>query len=219
MAKQKFRGIVPGLIILLALGFIIYRLTYKAAPPSREGLYRLVGTKLGESFSNYLPEEKKIMIFVFEGQESYVKGLKKKLSAKEMIIAKLRISPEEIMFSEDSYEDKLVEFYNRKLSENPDISGLIFFSQLPELRKLNIFSKENPPKVALLTGMSPKITRLIKEGYVQVVVAGTPEVHIMRKGEKKSPEELFKERFMIVTRDNLETIIRKYPQYNVGDIS
>jgi len=62
--------------------------------------------------------------------------------------------------------------------------------------------------------MSPKLTGLIKEGYIEVVIAGTPEVHIMKKGEEKTPEELFPERFMIVTRDNLEEIIRKYPQYS-----
>ncbi len=216
---MKFKGIVPGLIILLALGFIIYRLTYKPSSSSREGLYSLIGTKLGEAFSSYLPQRGKVIVFTSEGDDFYVEGLKKGLAAKKIRIKVVSTSQIETK-SETDYEDKLLKFYNQQLSDNPDVSGIIFLSQFPlELRKLDILSEESPPKIALLTSMSPKLTGLIKEGYVDAVVAGTPEVHIMKKGEEKTPEELFQERFMIVTQDNLEAIIRKYPQYNVGDIS
>ena len=211
---MKFKGIVPTLIILLTLGFIIYRLTYKPSSPSREGLYRLIGTKLGEAFSNYLPQRGKVIVFTSEADNFYVEGLKKSLSAKKITIKVFSTSRIETE-SEIDYEKNLLKFYNQQLSDNPDISGIIFLSQFPlELRKLDILSEESPPRVALLTSMSPKLTRLIKEGYVDVVVAGTPEVHIVKKGEEKTPEELFPERFMIVTRNNLEAIIRKYPQYN-----
>ena len=214
---MKFKGIVPGLIILLALGFIIYRLTYKTSSPSREGLYRLIGTKLGESFSNYLPEKGKVIVFTSGGDEFYVEGLKKSLSAKKITIKEISTSQIETK-SESGYEDKLLKFYNQQLADNPDVSGIIFLNNFPLLLSSPSMGKQIgggvSPKIALLTGMSPKLTGLIKEGYVDVVVAGTPEVHIVKKGEEKSPEELFPERFMIVTRDNLEEIIRKYPQYS-----
>ena len=61
--------------------------------------------------------------------------------------------------------------------------------------------------------MSPQIPALIKQGYVQTVVAGTPEVHTVEKGEEIAPEKIFEQRFMIVTLDNLEEVIKKYPQY------
>ena len=211
---MKFRGIVPTLIILLALGFIIYRLTYKPSPPSRQGLYRLIGAKLGEAFSNYLPEKGNVIVFTSGGDDFYAEGLKKSLSAKKITIKEISTSRIETK-SESDYEDKLLEFYNQQLADNPDISGIIFLSQFPrELRKLTILSEESPPRIALLTGMSPKLTEFIKEGYVDVVIAGIPKVHIVKKGEEKNPEELFKERFMIVTQDNLEAIISKYPQYS-----
>lgn len=213
MAKQKLRGVVSALIILLALGFIIYRLTYKPAPPSQEGLYRLIGTRLGEIFSNYLPEQGKVIVFTSQGDESYVEGLEKSLSAKKIMIQVVSTSPIETE-SESGYEDKLLKFYNQQLSENPDISGLIFLSRFPQkAQELDIFLKESRPKIALLTNMSPELTGLIRQGYVQTLIAGTPEVHTMKKGEKMSPEETFKQRFMLVTPDNLEEIIRKYPQY------
>ena len=210
--------------ILFALCFIILRLTYKPSPPSREGLYRLIGTKLGEAFSNYLPEKSNVIIFTSEGDDFYVEGLKKGLSAKKITTKAVSISQIETI-SETDYEDKLLKFYNQQLSENSDVSGIIFLRQFPSPLSspsrgeevgggLNIFSKESPPKIALLAGMSPKLTELIKDGYVHVVVAGTPKVHIMKKGEEKSPEELFQERFMIVTQDNLSEVLRKYPQYS-----
>ena len=228
MAKQKFRGIVPALIILLALGFIILRLTYKPSSPSREGVKKVIGTKLGEAFSNYLPEKSNVIIFTSEGDDFYVEGLKKGLSAKKItinVVSTSRIETE----SESDYEDKLLKFYNQQLSDNPDVFGIIFLSQFPLFPNTPSPSLPLPqgerirgegdgggvsPKIALLSGMSPKLTRLISQGYVDVVVAGTPEVHIIKKGEEKSPEELFQERFMIVTQDNLEAIIRKYPQYS-----
>jgi len=129
---MKFRGIVPGLIILLALGFVIYRLTYKPSSPSREGLYRLIGTKLGESFSNYLSEKGKVIVFTSGGDEFYVEGLKKSLSAKKITIKVVSISRIETK-SETDYEDKLLEFYNQELSENPDVCAIIFLSQFPQL--------------------------------------------------------------------------------------
>jgi len=214
---MKFKGIVPGLITLLALGFIIYRLTYKPSPPSRQGLYRLIGAKLGEAFSNYLPEKGKVIVFTSGGDEFYTEGLKKSLSAKKItikVVSTSRIKTE----SESDYEDKLLKFYNQELSENPDVCGIIFLNNFLPLLSSPSMGKQIgggvSPKIALLTGMSPKLTGLIKEGYVDVVVAGIPEVHIVKKGEEKSPEEFFPERFMIVTRDNLEEIIRKYPQYS-----
>ena len=214
---MKFRGIVPGLIILLALGFIIYRLTYKPSPPSRQGLYRLIGTKLGESFSNYLPERGKVIVFTSGGDEFYVEGLKKSLSAKKITIKVVSTSQIETK-SESDYEDKLLKFYNQELSENPDVCGIIFLNNFLPLLSSPSMGEEIgggvSPKIALLTGMSPKLTEFIREGYVDVVIAGIPKVHIVKKGEEKSPEELFPERFMIVTRDNLSEVLRKYPQYS-----
>ena len=212
--EQKFKGIVPALIIVVALCFMIYQAFHKDSYTSGKGVDRIIGIKLGESFSAYLPEGGKVMVFISEGQESYIKGLKKGISVKEMIIAKLEVESEEAMFSEDDYDNKLLEFYNERISEYSDISGLIFFSQFPkEAEKLSVLLGQNPPKIALLTGMSPQITALIKQGYVQIVVAGTPEVHTVEKGEKIAPEKIFQQRFMIVTPDNLEEIIKKYPQY------
>ena len=127
---MKFRGIVPGLIILVALGFIIYRLTYKAASPSREGVKKVIGTKLGEAFSNYLPEKDKVIVFASEGDDFYIEGLRKSLAAKKItikVVSTSRIETE----SESDYEDKLLKFYNQQLSDNPDISGIIFLSQFP----------------------------------------------------------------------------------------
>ncbi|MCK4401750.1 hypothetical protein KAW08_05560 [bacterium] len=211
---QKFKGIVPALIIVVALGFMTYRIFHKDSYTSRKGVDRIIGIKLGEAFSTYLPEGGKVMVFISEGQESYVKGLKERMFAEDVVIARLEIESEDAMFLEDEYDNKLLEFYNKQLSEHPDISGVIFFSQFPkEARRLNIFLGQNPPKIALLTGMSSQITALIKRGYVQTVVAGTPEVHTVEKGEKIAPEKIFEQRFMIVTTDNLEDVIRKYPQY------
>ena len=218
---MKFKGIVPGLIILLALGFIIYRLTYKPSSPSREGLYRLIGTRLGEAFSNYLPEKGKVIVFASGSDEFYIKGLKKGLSAKKITIKVASTSQVETE-SETDYEKNLLEFYKQQLSENSDVCGIIFLNNFPSLLLSSPFMGVKPPdigggvspKIALLSSMSPKLTELTRQGYVDVVIAGTPEVHIMKKGEEKSPEELFQERFMLVTQNNLSEIIRKYPQYS-----
>ena len=211
---QKFKGIVPVLIIVAALGFMTYQIFHKDSYTSMKGVDRIIGIKLGEAFSTYLPEGGKVMVFISKGQESYVEGLKEWMFAKDVVIARLEIESEEVMFSEDEYDNKLLEFYNERLSEHSDISGLIFFSQFPrEAEKLNVLLGQDSPKIALLTGMSPEITALIKQGYVQTVVAGTPEVHTVEKGERIAPEKIFEQRFMIVTPDNLEEVIKKYPQY------
>ncbi len=208
---QKFRGIVPALIIVIALGFIIYYMFVPTIP--KKGIDRVIGVKLGEAFSDYLPREGNIIVFIPGEQESYVEGLKEGLLAKDVTIAKV-VSVPGLEAQSEHYDDRLLEFYDRQLSENPDICGLIFFSQFPlEVERLSIFLKENPPKIALLTGMSPEITVLIRQGYVQTVVAGTPEVHTVEAGERIPPEEIFQQRFMIVTPDNLEDVLRKYPQY------
>ena len=212
---MKFRGIVPALIILLALGFIIYRLNYKVAPHSREGLYRLIGTKLGETFSNYLPEKGKVFVFTSGSDDFYIEGLKKGLSAKKITVKPISTSQVKTE-SESDYEDKLLEFYNQQLIENSDVAGIIFLNIFPQkVEQLDIFSEGNSPKIALLAGMSPKLSGLIRQGYVQVVVAGTPEVHTVEKGERIPAERIFKERFMIVRQDNLEEIIKEYPRYSL----
>jgi hypothetical protein len=191
--------IVLALTIAIALSFIICRSTRKASTTSYKGVDRIIGIKLGETFSTYLPEKGKIMVFISKGQESYARGLVEGVSAKDVIVTKLEIELEDAVFPEGDYEDELSEFYNRQISKRPDVSGLVFFSQFPkEARKLNIFLRKNPPKVALLTSMSPEITTLIKQGYVQTVVAGTPEVHTVEKGERIPPEKIFQQRFMIV---------------------
>jgi len=67
--------------------------------------------------------------------------------------------------------------------------------------------------VALIGAMSPQINTLIEEGFIQTVVAGTPEVHVVRKGEKIPPQKIFQSRYIVVTPDNLSQVLKRYPQF------
>lgn len=185
-------------------------------------LYEIIGQELAKTFGKYLPSGGTVIIFtpydvdatsVNPRHSYYMEGFGSGFSSKNISIGKVISLPQMGLaeMNPEEYGKQLQEFYNDKLAENEGIAGWITLGSLPaKLRELDVFSMTNPAKVALIGGMSSEVGRLIKDGFIQTVIAGTPEVHVVKKGEKIPPETLFQTRYMVVTPDNLAQIIERW---------
>jgi len=190
-------------------------------------VYEIIGDNLAKTFGECLPSGGEVIVFTpYDADatppnprhEYYMTGFESGFSSKNISIAKVislpQMEPMEMEMTPEEYDEQLQEFYNDELTKNKGIAGWISLGRLPpKLKELEIFSTDNPPKVALVGGMNPEVGSFIEEGMIQAVVAGTPEVHVVKKGEVIPPETLFQTRYMTVTSANLTQILERYPQF------
>ena len=162
----------------------------------------LLGNELDRSIKNKALETLyAISLETYHSKEEILKMSKKEI---DVISSPISISDEMSTSGED-----ISSFYNEKISENPDISGIIFFTEFS--KNLNIFSEGNVPKIALFCPhINPEIISLMKENIIQVAIVSSPEPKVRKKGEIIPPEELFKKSFIIINPENLEEILKKY---------
>lgn len=184
-------------------------------------LYAIIGEELAKNFSEYLPSGGKVTVLTPYDPDAtppnprhthYMQGFKSGFSSKNVsitgVVAIPQMEPTEMEVTLEDYEARLQQFYKDTLAENSGIAGFISLGRLPA-------NLDAPGlKIALIGGMSPEVSKLIQEGQVQTVVAGTPEVHVVKKGEEIPLETVFKTRYMVVTPENLDQILDRYPQFN-----
>ena len=218
LKNKKIAISIAAIIIIIASWTLMLTRAKKEAPapaPSRKQLTEIIGIRLGEKLSGYLPGGTgPVIVFVLEGQESSGTGLEQGLSDKKIQV-KTIVIPVFDQKSTENYEETLIAFYNKQYKENSSASGVVFLTPFPtHPEKLNMFNTNNPPKIGLQTRMSREISRLIKNGRIQVVITSVPGVRTREKGEKISPEEAFNQKFIVITPDNFEEVIKQHSQFS-----
>ena len=196
---------IPVMVIVAILTTIVTMFLQTREPAYHRdyGVYKIIGRELAKSFGKHLSAGGKVIIFIPYNPEAispdlrhkyYMEGFLSGFSSQNIFIAKVISLPKKY------YGAQLQEFYNDKLAENAGIVGWISLGKRPpQLDKLRVFSTANPPKIALIIAMNPEISSFIEAGLVQTVIAGTPEVQVVKKGKKIPPEKLFETRYMVVT--------------------
>lgn len=226
--KKKAAWAKPAIIILslVAIPVIWINMISRTREPVYRPDYRvyeIIGHELTATLGKYLTPGGKVIVFTPYSLDKispksipyyYMKGFKSGFSPKNISIDKVISLPAgEIGMTIEEYNRQLQKFYNDKYAENIGIDGWISLGGLTDKPKeLDVFSDTNPPKIGMIGGLTPGISSLIEKGFIHIVISETPKIHVVEKGEKISPKKMFQTRYMVVTPDNLNQIIERYPQ-------
>lgn len=207
--KKTVVGIIAGALILIALLIILFSGGEEPIELGGEALDRLIGRRLAEELT--LKTDKGTVVVAFQpGDEAIVDGIREAVETDVEAVAMPPIS-DAAMTSPREMDRRLTEFYDSQLAD-PSGAGIVLLGDLPTRPgSLNLFRRPDSPPVACLGNWRPNLLPLLRNGSIDVLVAGTPTVHVMKKGEEKSPQQLFEERYMVVTPQNVDQTMRQYP--------
>jgi hypothetical protein len=207
--RKTVIGITAGAIIFIALLILLLSGGEEPIELSGAALDRFIGRRLAEELSQNVGEGTLLVAFQ-PGDEAVVEGIRQGVDAEVQPIEMPPIG-EAAMTSVGEMDRQLTEFYDGQLAD-PPADGIVLLGDLPSRPgALELFRQPDPPPIACLGNWGPNLVALIRNGSIDVLVAGTPTVHVMKKGEEKSPEQLFEERYMLVTPQNVNKILRQYP--------
>jgi len=207
--RRKIAGAVSVVVILLCL--IVGPCGGDDEGPLEAGqqLQRLAGTRLAEAFNTHL-RAGTVLILSDSGREHYVHGLRDALRERSRVARAPEGEADEMAIDAPATE-RLRNFYTREIGDGRDLAGVVILSR--DAEAWTVLASTNPPPVAALEAMSPGLAALIRDGRVQAALCPAPRVHVVRKGEQLSAEQMFEQRFMIVTRENLPEILRRHPAW------
>jgi len=107
--------------------------------------------------------------------------------------------------------------FNKLLAKNKGYKVIFTTIGLPyDAANLKIFKEfdKNPrkcPKLALTGGSSLQLAPLIQAGLLEVIVAYRPDAKFNDDNIPEKMEDLFNERYILVTKQNLKDVKKKYP--------
>ena len=106
--------------------------------------------------------------------------------------------------------------FNKMLAKNKDRTLVIITTGFPEdIGEMNIweqFEKDpaKTPKLAVFRGAISKMKTLFESGLIILAVDSKPGADY-EQPPKGDTQEIFNQRFILITKDNLNDIISKYP--------
>ncbi len=224
--------------VVLTVGVIIFSWMMPAGSLQRQvaeflekdqQYQHVIGEKVGRMLADEMPGSQ--ILVIADAEKSYkLDGLKNGLAGRATVEAvfpdlenyirrNFAGQPEQVssMVEEQRglpFPSELVDETIKSANMRPD--SLVFLCSLPfDYERLSIWRDRRQPDVILASGEDiwniPDIIRDIENGNITAMVVHKQVSGILRQPIPQDTEEAFSKRYALVTRDNMDSIIERYP--------